>query len=144
MYFLSCTSHISVTQQPHVPGDHSIGQNNLQNLSISAEITIGQCCSEEYLLVFLEPFHVHGVNFLFLFFSLQAHTHGIWRVPGYGWNRSCSPWPTPQPQPQPCQFRAEFVTFTTAHGNTRSLLNPLNNARDHTCNLMVASRINFH
>lgn len=44
-------------------GDHSTGQNSLQNISINEEIAVGKCCSEEYLLTFLQPFNVHGVFF---------------------------------------------------------------------------------
>ena len=38
-------------------------------------------------------------------FFLEGHTHGIWRFPGQGSNRSYSSRPTPQPQPcqmEPC------------------------------------------
>ena len=42
-------------------------------------------------------------NFVFVFLflcllSFQGHTHGIWRFPGQGLNRSYSCRPTPQPQ----------------------------------------------
>ena len=36
-----------------------------------------------------------------------------------GWNRSYSCWPTPQPQQ--CRIWSKSVTYTTAHGNARSL-----------------------
>ena len=35
------------------------------------------------------------LQYLFLF---GGHTHGIWKFPGWGSNRSCTCWPTPQPQ----------------------------------------------
>ena len=56
---------------------------------------------------------------LFFFFFLQGHECGIWRFSGQGLNQSCSCWPQPQPQQQ--QTKAESTTYTTAHGNTRSL-----------------------
>ena len=34
------------------------------------------------------------------------------------------------------------ATYTTAHSN--QILNPLSEARDQTCNLMVPSQIRFH
>ena len=43
-------------------GDRSFGQNSLQNTYISIEITVGKC-SEEYLLKFLQLFHVDEVFF---------------------------------------------------------------------------------
>ena len=55
----------------------------------------------------------------FFFFFFKSHTCGIWRFPGYGWNRSCSRWPTPQPRQR--QIRAASVTYTIAPGNTGSL-----------------------
>ena len=54
--------------------------------------------------------------FLFFFF---CHTHSIWKFPGYGLNWSCICLPTPQPRS--CQIRAVSATYTTAHGNARSL-----------------------
>ena len=64
--------------------------------------------------------------FFFLFFlSFEGCTCGIWKLPGWGSNRSCCLQPTPEPQ----QCR---------------ILNPLSEARDRTCNLMVPSRIPFH
>ena len=45
-------------------GDHSLGQRSLYNISISTENTVGKCCSEEYLLKFLQPFHTDEVFFI--------------------------------------------------------------------------------
>ena len=42
-------------------------------------------------------------------------------VPKLGVESELYHWPTPQPQPQPHQIGAEFVTYTTAHGNTECL-----------------------
>ena len=56
---------------------------------------------------------------IIIFWSFQGHTHYIQKFPGQGSNRSCSH--QPQPQPQQCRIQAMFVTYTTAHGNTRSL-----------------------
>ena len=53
------------------------------------------------------------------FLSFEGHTRSIWRFPGYGSNRSCSCRPTPEPQQ--CQIWAVSATYTTAHGNARSL-----------------------
>ena len=55
--------------------------------------------------------------FLFFFLTFQDHTWGIWKFPGQGPKRSCSC------QPQPHQIRATSATYTTAHGNARSLTN---------------------
>ena len=57
-------------------------------------------------------------TFLFLVF-LGSCTWGIWRFPGEGSNRSWSCRPTPQPQQR--GIRATSATYTTAHGNARSL-----------------------
>ena len=43
----------------------------------------------------------------------------MWRFPGWGLNHSCSCWPTSQPQQ--LGIRAASATYTTAHGNARSL-----------------------
>ena len=62
----------------------------------------------------------HFFSFLFFFFlSFYSHTFSIWKFPGQGSNHSCSCWPTPQPQQ--CRIQAVSATYTTAHGNTRSL-----------------------
>ena len=60
------------------------------------------------------------VFFSFFLFFLKGCTLGIWRFPGEGLNRSCSCWPTPQTQQR--EMGAGSVTYTTAHGNTRSLI----------------------
>ena len=80
-------------------------------------------------------------SFFFQLLSFSGHTHGIWRFPGQGSNRSCCCQPMPQAQQR--VIRATSATYTTAHGNA-SLLNPLSKVRDRTCNLMVPSRIHFH
>ena len=56
--------------------------------------------------------------FVFLHSSLPC-TWSMWRFPGYGSNQSYSCQPTPQPQPH--QIWAASATYTTAHGNARSL-----------------------
>ena len=61
--------------------------------------------------------------FFFFFFCLFAiflgRSRGTWRFPGKGSNRSCSHRPTPEPQQR--GIRAASATYTTAHGNARSL-----------------------
>ena len=61
--------------------------------------------------------------FLFFFFLsfcyFLGRSHGIWRFPGHGSNRSRSHRPTPEPQQ--CGIRAASATYTTAPGNARSL-----------------------
>ena len=57
--------------------------------------------------------------YLFNFLSFQCHTHGIWRLPGQGWNQARGHWPMPQPQQR--QIQAASATYTTAHGNASSL-----------------------
>ena len=60
------------------------------------------------------------VFFFFLSFCLfLSRSCSIWRVPGYRSHRSCSHWPTPEPQQRGIQ--AASATYTTAHGNARSL-----------------------
>ena len=45
--------------------------------------------------VCMNPF----MNYLFMSFCLfQGRSHGIWKFPGQGSNRSWSNWPTPEPQ----------------------------------------------
>ena len=51
-------------------------------------------------------------------FSLQLHLQHR-EVPRLGVQRSCSSRPTPQAQQ--CQIQAVSATYTTAHGNARSL-----------------------
>ena len=62
--------------------------------------------------------------FFCLFFAFYSRTQGIWRFPGQGSNRSYSCWPTTQLQ-------------------QHKILNPLSEAGDGTCNLMVTSQIRF-
>ena len=61
-------------------------------------------------------------NFLssfFFFFSFLGYTCGIQKFPGQGldWSYSCQP----TPRPQQCWIQAASMTYTTAHGNARSL-----------------------
>ena len=63
---------------------------------------------------------VETYYFLFLFFGLFAFSGAMpVEIPRLGFNQSCSHWPMPGPQPH--RIRATSVTYTTAHGNTRSL-----------------------
>ena len=61
--------------------------------------------------------------YLFIYFCLFAIFLGrscsIWRFLGQGSNWSCSLWPTPQPQQH--GIWASSGTYTTAHGNARSV-----------------------
>ena len=54
----------------------------------------------------------------FFFVFLGPHPQHM-RFPGSGLKNRFSCQPTPQPQP--CQIRAMSATYTTAHGNSRSL-----------------------
>ena len=56
--------------------------------------------------------------FAFLPF-FQGRSRSIWRFPGQESNHSCCRQPTPQPQQ--LGIRATSATYTTAHGNARSL-----------------------
>ena len=56
--------------------------------------------------------------YLFIYCLLGPHLWNV-EVPSLGAHLSYSHWSTPQPQE--CQIRATSVTYTTAHGNTRSL-----------------------
>ena len=61
------------------------------------------------------------IFFFFFFFAFSRATScGIWRFPGWGSNWSCSH--RPMPEPQQCGIRAASATYTTAHGNARSLI----------------------
>ena len=71
-------------------------------------------------------FHIHfswGIISLFLkflsFWHFLGRFCGMWRFPGWRSNWSCSCWPTPEPQQLGIQ--ASSATYTTAHGNARSL-----------------------
>ena len=79
-------------------------------LSISVLQYLGKCCahSGKTVTVF--------VGFFCLFRAALVAYGGS---PGWGLNGSCSCWPTPQPQQLGIQ--ALSVTYTTAHGNARSL-----------------------
>ena len=56
---------------------------------------------------------------LFFFCHFLGRSCGIWRFPGQESNQSCSRQPTPEPQQH--RILAAPVTYTTAHGNARSL-----------------------
>ena len=67
----------------------------------------------------IEDNEIHSV-FIYLFillFRAAGVAHG--RSQARGKNLSCSCQPTPQPQQ--CQIQVVSSTYTTAHGNTRSL-----------------------
>ena len=72
----------------------------------------------------LKPFsafvYLNFPVFFFCLFVLFCFLRSSYRrFPGQGsnWSYSCQP----TPQPQQCQIQAISVTYTTAHGNTRSL-----------------------
>ena len=75
--------------------------------------------------------------FFFFFFCLfWCSTHGIWRFPGQGWNRSCSH--RPMAEPQQCQIQATYLYHSSWQCQR---LNPLSKAKDRTHNLMVPGQI---
>ena len=57
--------------------------------------------------------------FFFCLFCLLGPHMQHTEVPRLGSNRICSRWPTPQPQQR--QIQVTSATYTTAHGNARSL-----------------------
>ena len=57
----------------------------------------------------------------YLAFFGGCHTYSIWKFPGEGSNRSCSWQPAPQPQQRGIWAADVDVTYTTAHGNIRSV-----------------------
>ena len=65
------------------------------------------------------------LEFFFSFFFFWSfclfcgRSCGIWRFPGQGSNGTCRCRPTPEPEQHGIQ--AESATYTTAHGNIRSL-----------------------
>jgi len=69
-------------------------------------------------------------NFIFFFFFFPLSfclflgcSRGKWSFPGWGSNRTCSHWPTPQPHSHSnVGIRAVSATYTTAHGNSGSLI----------------------
>ena len=61
----------------------------------------------------IETYHESAsrtIFFLFLFWSFQGCTCGIWKFPGWGWSWSCSCQPTPQLQQ--CRVQGISVTYT--------------------------------
>ena len=77
----------------------------------------------------------------FVFVFVLATYSGIWKFPGQGSNRSCSCRRIPQPRQHGIQAASE--TYTTAHGNTRSLT-PWRRPGIEILILMDTSRICFH
>ena len=61
----------------------------------------------------IPPFFIFPIQWKYFFLFFQGHTCSIWKFPGQGSNESCSC--------QPMQIQALSATYTTAHGNTRSL-----------------------
>ena len=59
------------------------------------------------------------VTFWRVYIVCVGCTHGTWKVPGCGSNRSYNYRPAPQSQQR--QIRATSVSYITAHGNTGSL-----------------------
>ena len=77
--------------------------------------------------------------FFFFFCFLGPHTRHM-EVPGLGAsNQSYSCWPTPQPQ----QLGIQAMSDLHHSPQQRLIPNPLSEARDQTCNLMVPSWISF-
>ena len=58
-------------------------------------------------------------NFILFDMSFYGRTHGIWRFPGQGSNRSCSC--LSMPQSQKCRIWVTSANYTTTHGNAGSL-----------------------
>ena len=57
--------------------------------------------------------------FFFFFFAFWGYTHGIWKFPDQGSNRSYSCWPMSQLQQH--RISGTSATYTIAHGSTGSL-----------------------
>ena len=55
-----------------------------------------------------------------IFFNLLTARCGVWKFPGQGSNQSCSCWPMAEPWQS--RIRAPSLNYTTAHGNTGSLI----------------------
>ena len=70
----------------------------------------------KYRLSHICMLEFYGQKFFFFF---KGRTCSIWRFPGQGLNRSYSCQPIPQPQQH--RIQATSATYTTVHGNTRSL-----------------------
>ena len=68
--------------------------------------------------------------FLYFFNFFKGHTHGIWKFPGSGLNRSCSL----QPTPQSVTAVPGLSHICDLHNSLRQchILNPLSEARDQT------------
>ena len=64
-------------------------------------------------------FFIYFTSLFFLLFRAARTAHGGSQAMGQ--IRAAACWPTAQPQPQPQQIWASSVTYTTAHGNARSL-----------------------
>ena len=93
----------------------------------AASIYLPICPPIIYLSIYLPIYFAFQdlPTYLPIYFAFQDHTCSIWKFPGQGSSQSCSFWLTPQQH----QIRATVLTYTIAHGNTRSL-NPLSKARD--------------
>ena len=89
-----------------------LGQGSNPSLSCDLNALSFTCCTTSGT-------PVPKTFFYYYFFLFQGCTHGIWRFSGQELNLNYSCWSTPQPQQ--CRIRAESATYTTAHGNIRSL-----------------------
>ena len=108
----NCSSHLSASPRCHC-------QTHCSHLSLDEkpQQQRKKSCKHEFF------FFSFCLSFFFFFLSFFCNflgrSHGIWRFPGQGYNWSHSHWPTPEPQQRGIQ--ATSSTYTTAHGNTRSL-----------------------
>ena len=94
----------------------SHSQDSNLNIPSPGRMVLNQTSSLLFLFIilFLFPFF----SFLFFFFlSFWGHTLGIQRFPVLNQSYCCQP----TPEPQQHGIRAVSTTYTTAHGNTRSL-----------------------
>ena len=93
----------------------------LLKINIYFAIFAGIIYFPEFFLEILVASEQPGnIDFFFCLFAFsRAASHGIWRLPGQGSNRSYGYRPTPEPWQR--GIRAMSATYTTAHGNARSL-----------------------
>ena len=99
-------------------------QLSLRNLNYFSFLSQHSKAHSLYYNLLCKTVQTHLCVCLFIYLLIQSfclflsRSHGIWRFPAQGSNRSCSHQPTPEPQQR--GIRAMSATHTTAHGKAGS------------------------